>query len=623
VPPEQLSRVEKGPLLGIRPSTRQGLRLMYEAHPREAVGLVAGAAALGLVPPAFAVVSGALVAAAADGVRAGGLGGGTATRFAVLVVAVALIFFLGEAGRYLLSAFVESFRLRVEGLRRERVMAASLRPSGVLHLEDPETADLIRVAAAPDWPDTGNFAVGVYDMVRRAAMAGASAVLIAGFRWWLGLGFLAFWLWAARALRAGQGEVWADTAREMRRTSYLRDLAFQQPAAKEVRIFGLAHWLVDEFSAAWFRVMREVWRRRRANRVRRAGLLTLVIALHAWAFFVVAEAARTGELDAARLVVVVPAILGVARFAEMDVNTFSITLGAVALPAVAALERRLAEEPAYQASGSLPAAGLPARAIRFEDVHFTYPHAPSPVCSGFDLLIEAGRSLAVVGANGAGKTTMVKLLARLYEPTAGRITVDDVDMRDIDPVQWQQRIAAVFQDFVHYDLTAADNVGFGAPAMADDRAALERAASRAGATEIVERLPFGWDTVLSRQYEGGVDLSGGQWQRLALARALFAVEAGASVLVLDEPTANLDVRAEVELFDRFLEVTRGLTTVLISHRFSTVRRADRIVVVDGGRVVEQGSHDELVAAGGRYARAFALQAGRYRESADPNSNDDG
>jgi ATP-binding cassette subfamily B protein len=219
--------------------------------------------------------------------------------------------------------------------------------------------------------------------------------------------------------------------------------------------------------------------------------------------------------------------------------------------------------------------------------------------------------VAIVGENGAGKTTLVKLLAGLYQPTGGRITVDGVDLRDLEPTSWQRRVAAIFQDFVRYKFTAYDNVAVGALHLAADRGTVEEAGRRAGAAALVDALPQGWQTPLSRQLTGGADLSGGEWQRLALARALLAVAGGASVLVLDEPTASLDVRAEAEIYDRFLDLTRGVTTVLISHRFSTVRRADRIVVVEGGRVTEDGTHDSLVAAGGRYAFLYALQASRF------------
>jgi ATP-binding cassette subfamily B protein len=233
------------------------------------------------------------------------------------------------------------------------------------------------------------------------------------------------------------------------------------------------------------------------------------------------------------------------------------------------------------------------------------------VLDGFDLTIEAGTSLAIVGLNGAGKTTIVKLLARLYEPQEGRITCDGIDIRDFPAVAWQRRIGAIFQDFLRYELSLGENVGFGAVELADDQEVVVRALERAGALPLRDRLPRGLDTVLSREYEDGSDLSGGQWQRVATARALMAVEGGASVLVLDEPTANLDVRAEVQFFAEFLALTEGLTTIVISHRFSTVRRADRVVVLERGRILEDGTHDELVALGGRYAELFELQAARF------------
>jgi ATP-binding cassette, subfamily B, bacterial len=244
-------------------------------------------------------------------------------------------------------------------------------------------------------------------------------------------------------------------------------------------------------------------------------------------------------------------------------------------------------------------------------VAFRYPGREADVFSALDLEIPAGRSLAIVGANGAGKTTLIKLLTRLYDPTAGRITVDGVDLRELDPRAWQRRVAAIFQDFQQYQLSAYDNVALGAVERQGDRDLVVDAARRAGALDVIEGLPQGWDTVLSRQYSGGIDVSGGQWQRIALARALFAAAAGAPVLIMDEPTAHLDVRAEAAFYRRFLDLSEGLTTIVISHRFSTVRRADRIVVLDAGGVLEQGSHAELLRRGGRYAELFTLQAQRF------------
>lgn len=210
----------------------------------------------------------------------------------------------------------------------------------------------------------------------------------------------------------------------------------------------------------------------------------------------------------------------------------------------------------------------------------------------------------------------MKLLTRLYEPDHGAITVDGVDLREIAVDAWHARVAAIFQDFVRFPLTARENISWGGVDAGMDEQVLRVVAGDAGIREEIERLPAGWQTPLSRQFEGGADISGGQWQRIALARALYAVRAGAGVLVLDEPTAHLDVRAEAQLYDRFLGLTHGLTTIVISHRFSTVRHADRIVVIEHGSVIEQGTHDDLVAAGGRYASMFQVQAARFAEGTD-------
>ena len=242
--------------------------------------------------------------------------------------------------------------------------------------------------------------------------------------------------------------------------------------------------------------------------------------------------------------------------------------------------------------------------IRFRDVTFTYPTGSRPVLDGFDLTIPSGASLAIVGQNGAGKTTLAKLLCRLYDPDSGSIEVDGVDLRDLDLDQWRRHVAAVFQDFVRYELPLRVNV---APLGGDDRI-VEAALEQAGALGLADL-----DAPMAKGYPGGVDLSGGQWQRVALARALAEVGAGADVVLLDEPTAMLDVRGEAEIFRRVLGATAEATTILVSHRFSTVRQADLICVVEHGRAIELGSHDELVRLGGRYHTMYDLQASRFVE----------
>jgi ATP-binding cassette, subfamily B, bacterial len=261
--------------------------------------------------------------------------------------------------------------------------------------------------------------------------------------------------------------------------------------------------------------------------------------------------------------------------------------------------------------GALPAgAGFPEPlAVHLDRVRFTYRGREQPTLDGLTLEVPAGQSLAIVGENGTGKSTLIKLLCGLYVPDAGRVTLDG----GLSPAEARGRVAVIFQDFVRYALTLRENVGFGHLPSVHEPAVLEEALREAGGAAILDRLPAGWDTVLSREYEGGMELSGGQWQRVALARALVAVRGGAGLLILDEPTASLDVRAETELFSRFLQVTRGVTTILVSHRLSSVRHADRIVVLHGGRLVEDGTHEALLAARGRYAEMYSLQAERFAE----------
>ena len=253
--------------------------------------------------------------------------------------------------------------------------------------------------------------------------------------------------------------------------------------------------------------------------------------------------------------------------------------------------------------GTRVATRMPLREIRFRNVHFGYPTASEPVLNGFNLTIPAGSSLAIVGQNGAGKTTLAKLLCRLYDPQEGSIEIDGVDLRELELNAWRARLTAVFQDFTRFELPLRANVS---PRGGASDEMIQAALAEAGATHLASL-----DRILSRGYEGGTDLSGGQWQRIALARALCAVKLGAGLVLLDEPTAQLDVRGEGEIFERILAATRHATTILISHRFSTVRHADRICVLEHGRVVELGTHDELMAAGGRYRTMFTLQASRF------------
>jgi ATP-binding cassette subfamily B protein len=247
--------------------------------------------------------------------------------------------------------------------------------------------------------------------------------------------------------------------------------------------------------------------------------------------------------------------------------------------------------------------------IRFENVTFVYPGSETKALDGVSFTIAAGETLAVVGRNGAGKTTLFKLICRLYDPSDGRILIDGVDIREFEPNELRRQIGAMFQDYVDYQATAAENIGLGNVPEITNRDAVVTASKEAGSDELIAGLPAGYDTALGKWFDAGVNLSGGEWQKVALARAFMREEA--RILLLDEPTSALDAQAEYDLFERLRSLTRGRTAVYISHRFSTVRRADRIVFLEHGRLVEEGTHEQLMRLGGRYARLFRMQAAAY------------
>jgi ATP-binding cassette subfamily B protein len=519
-------------------------------------------------------------------------------------------------------ALGELISRRVDGFLARRLMAVSLERAPMAVLEQPEVLDGLndaRTRLVEYFTTPGAAAAGMLALVARYAQLVGSVVVIG-----LVLGPMPAVVLACTALVARFGQRgslgrWSATISSLggvrRRMFYVIDTGSSAALAKEMRVLGIQPWFNARARHEADHYIRPYWKERRKIYFAPFLVFTAVVLVGMVVVLVLLrDEAIQGRLSVLEISLAIQAVSVPLRFGvffpEADVQT---EYGIHAAEGIADLERRFSEGAGSLASGSLLAAGRPRSTIRFDSVRFAYPGSDHLVLDGLDLELEAGRSTAIVGLNGAGKTTLVKLLGRLYEPTGGTILVDGVGLAEFDARSWQRRIAVIFQDFVRYELDARTNVALGAPGHDDDEAAFARAVAWAGADDIIEALPNGPATPLSSRYAGGVDLSGGQWQRIALARALFAVEAGASVLVLDEPTAQLDVRAEVAFFDRFLELTEGLTSIVISHRFSTVRRADRIVVLEHGRVIEDGTHEALLEVGGRYAELFALQARRFAE----------
>ncbi len=572
----------------------------------------------GLLPAGFSIGTGVLV--------------GAIERHASLVVPLAVVgalFVLLQVLGPLHTALSANLGDRMAAWLYDEMTRACVSVPGIGHLEDPDLAADLQVArdfdrgmTAPPLSTSMDFiAGGLVDM-----LAGlAQACVLFGFAWWAPVALGGAWLSTHWLLR--ESAVWRDrntdeVRQAQRHADYAYRLAVDPPAAKELRIFGLPDWVLDRFVSARRRLHRLQYEATRMRERSVLASLALVLAANVLVLWLVAAAALDGRLALGGLVVYASAAVGTSMIAFGGLN-WALDGAAAPVAAVARLKAAMGRAGTV-ASGSWPADGRPAHRLAIRDVTFAYPATPDrPVLSGLSLDIPAGTSLAIVGQNGAGKTTLAKLLCRLYDPQAGTIEVDGIDLRDLDLDSWRRRVTAVFQDFARFEMSLRENV---APQAALGRAASDEAApaGRCGESDAaVDDLVSGaladagagglasLDTVLAKGYSGGIELSGGQWQRVALARALTAVRLGAGLVLLDEPTAQLDVRGEAEIFERILAATRSCTTILISHRFSTVRHADKIAVVADGAVAELGSHDELMSRRGRYWKMFTLQAERF------------
>ncbi|GAB2838380.1 ABC transporter ATP-binding protein [Lentzea nigeriaca] len=468
----------------------------------------------------------------------------------------------------------------------ETVAHATLR-TDVERLVDPRTTG--ELGALAEFERVDGFVgtvTALRELLRQRATGVGAAVVLATFAWWaplvmfLGWRGLSFgvrkWLDHGMNLGAQQGE------KALRRARYLRGLAVDSPAAKEIRVFGLARWLVPLYRDSYLAALEVLWEGRRL------GMRTVL--------------AATGGVLLAHLIVLTaiartttPAEIVVYAQAVLSTSALGYVFGAEIPLARARKVAELALTLADRLATTRTPANRTANAIELRNVHFAYPGRDDEVLAGVELTVPKGQSLAIVGENGAGKSTLVNLLCGIYRPQQGEIAMPG-------------EVSAIVQRFTRFELSLRDNIGFGA-----DDEAVHKALERAGGLSLLDDLPHGWDTMLSSSHPNGRDLSGGQWQKVALARALLAVETGAEVLIMDEPSANLDVLAEEELFARFSNLAGEITTILVSHRLASVRHADRIVVIADGRIAEDGTHAELMAANGRYAAMYSLQAERFAE----------
>ena len=583
------------------------LKLVWEADRRNALLLAALALAQAALPASMAWVGKLII----DAVVASSTRGGPKElvwRYVSWELGLALAALIVSR---LLALSRELLRVSLGNLLNERILQKALTLE-LKHYEDAETYDLMQNARREASSRPLSLAMDAVTVVRQALVLASFAVLLWKLAWWSALvlvvaavpSFL-----AETRLSSERFRLYSWRAPESRKLTYLEWLLTRDASVKEVKLFGLGPLFLGRYRALFAKFLSED----RALARKRLWQGTLLGAVSLGSFYLcylwVAGRAANQEISVGDLVL----YLGLFRQGQAAFESVLSALAGMYEDALFLSNlKRFFELPT---SAELPRVSPPKtlppgpHALELDHVSFRYPGKDGWALRDVSLSLKPGEKLALVGENGAGKSTLIKLLLRLYEPTEGSIRYGGVDLRDLDVTDLRARMGAVFQDFVRYQFTASENVGLGRSEKLDDRDAVITAAQAGGADAVIEGLPNKDDTMLGGWFEKGQELSGGQWQKLAISRAFMRE---AEVLILDEPTAAIDAEAEVALFDRFRALAKDRTALIISHRFSTVRMADRIAVLQDGRLVELGSHDELLARAGRYAKLFTLQAQGYR-----------
>lgn len=591
----------------------RALKLVWETSP--ALTVLLGVATLGeaAIPAATAWAGKLVVDGLLKGLSSPGLGWSGIAPGLIFSASLALAsLMLGTVSQGTQDTLRERLTYRVNNLILRKSLTMDLE-----FFETPAKQDMLQRATAEAGFRPVQVLQSTFSLIRGTITLVSIAALLVRFSVWVLLllvvtGLPALYVQTrfsreSFALYSGRAPLW-------RKLMYYSMLLTQNWHVKEVKLFGLGKHLYGRYEEMSKRFAREntslALRRNGAS----AGLRLLGLIGYYGAYVAVIAQALRGRLTIgdvtlySGLLMQAPMIAGSLMYTMAGLYESNLFLGN--------LFAFLSAEPRIR-PGDGTGLAVPAtlkQGVVFENVSFRYPGAGEDVLRDVSLAIRPGEKVAIVGENGAGKTTLIKLLTRLYEPTQGRITLEGHDLRDYEPESLHARVGVIFQDFVRYNLTARENIGFGQIDALDDLERIKAAASKSGADAMIQGLERGYEATLGRWFvepgeKAGVDLSLGQWQKVALARAFMR---DAPILVLDEPTASLDARAEYEVFLRFRELTADRAAILISHRFSTVRMADRIVVLESGRIVEQGTHEELMRAAGHYAALFNLQAQGYR-----------